>query len=143
MPQLLVEKVARTSCPQAGGPRYSTRNGGITYHQKIGLVFLENLLMLLRERFEGEAKALRQEMQNIKVELDRKFTIMFIILLFSNIFLNQNALKFIAELLGLIKSCISRSPTGIIIDPYEICFHHTLALCLHLARNTRSCTLPD
>lgn len=46
---------------------------------------------------------LEGEIQNMKVVLDRKFTIMFIILLFSNIFLNQNALRFIAELLGLIR----------------------------------------
>lgn len=46
---------------------------------------------------------LEGEIQNMKVELDRKFTIMFIILLFSNIFLNQNALRFIAQLFGLIK----------------------------------------
>jgi hypothetical protein len=37
------------------------------------------------------------------VTLDRKFTIMFLILLFTTIFVNQNALKFIAELFGLIK----------------------------------------
>ncbi len=47
-------------------------------------------------RLEGQIK-------NIKVELDRKFTIMFIILLFTTIFLNQNALTFIAQLFGLIK----------------------------------------
>jgi hypothetical protein len=37
------------------------------------------------------------------VTLDRKFTIMFLILFFTTIFVNQNALKFIAELLGIIK----------------------------------------
>jgi hypothetical protein len=47
-------------------------------------------------RLEGEIKA-------NKIELDRKFTIMFLILLFTTIFVNQNALKFIAELLGLIR----------------------------------------
>ncbi len=70
---------------------------------KADIVRLEGEIKALWERFEGEVKALRQEMKNIKVELDRKFTIMFIILLFSNIFLNQNALRFIAELLGLIR----------------------------------------
>ena len=54
-------------------------------------------------RLEGEMKAVRQEMQTIKLELDRKFTIMFIILLFTTIFLNQNALRFIAEVFGLIR----------------------------------------
>jgi hypothetical protein len=42
-------------------------------------------------------------MKRNKIELDRKFTIMFLVLLFTTIFLNQNALKFIAEVLGLIK----------------------------------------
>lgn len=41
--------------------------------------------------------------KNVELKLDRKFTIMFLILLFATIFVNQNALKFIAELLGLIK----------------------------------------
>ena len=46
---------------------------------------------------------LEGEINTMKVVLDRKFTIMFIILLFSNIFLNQNALKFIAQVLGLMR----------------------------------------
>ena len=41
--------------------------------------------------------------KNVELKLDRKFTIMFLILLFTTIFVNQNALKFLAELLGLIK----------------------------------------
>jgi hypothetical protein len=48
------------------------------------------------ERVEGKIEA-------VKLELDHKFMIMFIILLFTTIFVNQNALKFIAELSGLIK----------------------------------------
>lgn len=70
---------------------------------KAQLERLAGQIKALGEKFEGEVKGLRQEMQNIKIELDRKFTIMFIILLFSNIFLNQNALRFIAQLFGLIK----------------------------------------
>ena len=35
--------------------------------------------------------------------LDRKFTIMFVVLFFTIIFLNQNALEFLARILGLIK----------------------------------------
>lgn len=42
-------------------------------------------------------------MQTMRRELDRKLTIMFIILLFTTIFLNQNALTFIAQMFGLIK----------------------------------------
>jgi len=37
------------------------------------------------------------------LRLDRKFTIMFVILFFTIIFLNQNALWFLARVLGLIK----------------------------------------
>ena len=37
------------------------------------------------------------------LRLDRKFTIMFIILFFTIIFLNQNALEFIFKVLGLIR----------------------------------------
>jgi hypothetical protein len=58
-------------------------------------------------RLEGLTKEnvarLEGEIKTSKVELDRKFTIMFLILLFSIFFVNQNAIKFIAELFGLIK----------------------------------------
>jgi len=60
-------------------------------------------------RLEGEIQTVRQEIQTVrqeiktaKVELDRKFTIMFLILLFAIVFINQNALEFIAKLMGLI-----------------------------------------
>jgi len=56
-----------------------------------------------REELFGETKSIRQEMQTIKTDLDRKFTIMFIILFFTLIFLNQNALEFIFGVLGVIK----------------------------------------
>ncbi|MBI4690091.1 MAG: hypothetical protein HY754_07465 [Nitrospirae bacterium] len=72
-------------------------------------------------RLEGEIKTLRQEIHTVRQEietvrvelkgeigkeilrLDRKFTIMFIILFFTVIFLNQNALEFLAKVFGLIK----------------------------------------
>jgi predicted DNA-binding protein len=61
-----------------------------------------------------EIEALRQEMRTLKTELeakieneilklDRKFTILFLILLFAIIFLNKEALEVIAKLFGLIK----------------------------------------
>jgi hypothetical protein len=56
-----------------------------------------------REELFGETKSIRQEMQTIKTDLDRKFTIMFIILFFTVIFLNQNALEFLFRVLGVIK----------------------------------------
>ncbi|MBI4745836.1 MAG: hypothetical protein HY786_04675 [Deltaproteobacteria bacterium] len=37
------------------------------------------------------------------LRLDRKFTVMFVILFFTIIFLNQNALEFMAKVLGLMK----------------------------------------
>jgi hypothetical protein len=70
---------------------------------KADVVRLEGEIKAHVERLEGEIKTVRQEIQTMKVALDRKFTIMFLILLFTNIFLNQNSLEFIAKLLGLIK----------------------------------------
>jgi ABC-type phosphate transport system auxiliary subunit len=60
-------------------------------------------LLAVEARLEGKIEVVRQEMQTIKTELDRKFTIMFIILFFTLIFLNQNALEFIFRVLGVIK----------------------------------------
>jgi ABC-type phosphate transport system auxiliary subunit len=60
-------------------------------------------LLAVEAKLEGKIDTVRQEMQTIKTELDRKFTIMFIILFFTVIFLNQNALEFIFRVLGLIK----------------------------------------
>jgi hypothetical protein len=69
----------------------------------------EDKAELLAESKEDKAELLA-EFKKDKAELlekiealDRKFTVMFLILLFMIIFLNQNALEFIARLLGLIK----------------------------------------
>jgi hypothetical protein len=62
----------------------------------------------------AEIQAVRAEMQAMEarleakiereiLKLDRKFTIMFIILLFAVILVNQNALEFLLKVLGLIK----------------------------------------
>ncbi|RMD96125.1 MAG: hypothetical protein D6814_11980 [Calditrichaeota bacterium] len=51
----------------------------------------------------GEIKTLRQEMKAMYIALDRKYLIMYLIMLFTIIFLNQNALVFIAKLLGIMK----------------------------------------
>lgn len=66
--------------------------------------------LVTKAEFYGETKALRQGMETLRQEmkgellkLDRKFTIMFIILFFTIIFLNQNALEFLTKMLGLIK----------------------------------------
>lgn len=54
-------------------------------------------------RLEGKIVWLEEKMEKEILRLDRKFTIMFLILLFTIIFLNQNALEFMAKILGLIK----------------------------------------
>ncbi len=62
----------------------------------------------------AEIQAIRAEMQAMEarleamiereiLKLDRKFTIMFIILFFTLILVNQNALEFLLKVLGLIK----------------------------------------
>lgn len=60
-------------------------------------------LLVLREEFFGEIKRLEGKMEGEILRLDRKFTVMFIILFFTIIFLNQNALEFLARIFGLIK----------------------------------------
>ncbi|MFN3135572.1 MAG: hypothetical protein ACK44H_08390 [Candidatus Kryptonium sp.] len=56
-----------------------------------------------KELFEAKLDELRAEIKTEIVKLDRKFTIMFLILLFVIIFLNQQALEFIAKILGIVK----------------------------------------
>ncbi len=46
---------------------------------------------------------LMEKIENVRVALDRKFTIMFVILFFTVIFLNQNALEFMFKVLRLIR----------------------------------------
>jgi len=60
---------------------------------------LQVLKAELEARIEKEVSKLREEI----LKLDRKFTIMFLILLFAIILLNKDALEFIARLFGLIK----------------------------------------
>jgi len=61
-----------------------------------------------------EIQAVRTEIEKVRLELeakiereilrlDRKFTILFIILFFTLILVNQNALEFLLKVLGLIK----------------------------------------
>lgn len=52
---------------------------------------------------EGKIEKEGLRLENKIVTLDRKFTIMFIILFFTIIFLNQNALEFLARVFGLIR----------------------------------------
>jgi len=61
--------------------------------------------LITKAEFYSEIKRLEDKMATKEdlVRIDRKFTIMFIILFFTLIFLNQNALEFLFRLLGLIK----------------------------------------
>jgi len=47
--------------------------------------------------------ALELKVENKLLQFDRKFTIMFVVLFFTTIFLNQNTLEFLFRVLGLIK----------------------------------------
>jgi molecular chaperone GrpE (heat shock protein) len=68
---------------------------------------LEAKIELVRKELGGEIDKVRTELsakiENEILRLDRKFTIMFIILLFAVILVNQNALEFLLKFLGLIK----------------------------------------
>lgn len=57
----------------------------------------------LEGKIETDIARLEGKIEKEILRLDRKFTIMFLILLFTIIFLNQNALEFMAKILGLIK----------------------------------------
>ena len=68
---------------------------------------LEAKIELVRKELSGEIDKVRVELsakiENEILKLDRKFTIMFIILFFTLILVNQNALEFLLKVLGLIK----------------------------------------
>jgi len=68
---------------------------------------LEAKIELVRKELSGEIDKVRTELsakiENEILKLDRKFTIMFIILFFTLILVNQNALEFLLKVLGLIK----------------------------------------
>lgn len=66
--------------------------------------------LVTKAEFYGETKAIRQEMATLRQEmkneilrLDRKFTVMFVVLFFTIVFLNQNALEFLVRVLGIVK----------------------------------------
>jgi hypothetical protein len=51
----------------------------------------------------AEIQAMEAKIEREILRLDRKFTVLFIILLFTLIFVNQNALEFLLKVLGVIK----------------------------------------
>ena len=57
----------------------------------------------LYEKTEKDKTELLGKIENVRVSLDRKFTILFVILFFTIVFLNQNALEFLAKIFGLIR----------------------------------------
>jgi len=83
--------------------------------------FFEERLNTLKAEISGEIGALYEKTEKDKAELmgiieknrlevekeilriDRKFTIMFVALFFTIIFLNQNALEFIFRILGVLR----------------------------------------
>jgi len=68
---------------------------------------LEAKIELVRKELSGEINKVKTELsakiENEILRLDRKFTILFIILFFTLILVNQNALEFLLKVLGLIR----------------------------------------
>jgi hypothetical protein len=60
-------------------------------------------MQAMEQRLEAKIEKVRLELKEEILKLDRKFTILFIILLFTLILVNQNALEFLLKVLGLIK----------------------------------------
>ncbi len=60
-------------------------------------------MQAMEHRLEAKIEKVRSELREEILRLDRKFTIMFIILFFTMIFVNQNALEFLLKVLGVIK----------------------------------------
>jgi len=58
--------------------------------------------LITKAEFYGEISRLEGKIENDILRLDRKFTVMFVVLFFTVIFLNQNALEFMARVLRLI-----------------------------------------
>ncbi len=60
-------------------------------------------MQAMEEKLEAKIEKVRLELKEEIFKLDRKFTILFIILFFTLILVNQNALEFLLKVLGLIK----------------------------------------
>ncbi len=58
---------------------------------------------LVRRELDGKIDSVRSELKEEILKFDRKFTIMFLILLFTFILFNKDALEFLLKVLGLIK----------------------------------------
>jgi len=62
----------------------------------------EELLDAMRKEFVTK-DVFNEKIENLKLSLDKKFTILFLILLFTIVILNINSIEFIAKLLGIVK----------------------------------------
>ncbi len=60
-------------------------------------------MQAMEQRLEAKIEKVRLELREEIFKLDRKFTILFIILFFTVILVSQNALEFLLKVLGLIK----------------------------------------
>jgi hypothetical protein len=60
-------------------------------------------IQVLKAEIQAVRTELSAKIENEILKLDRKFTILFIILFFTLILVNQNALEFLLKVLGLIK----------------------------------------
>jgi uncharacterized protein involved in exopolysaccharide biosynthesis len=70
---------------------------------KADIQVLKTEIQTVRAEMQAMEARLEAKIEREILKLDRKFTIMFIILFFTLIFVNQNALEFLLKVLGLIK----------------------------------------
>jgi hypothetical protein len=60
-------------------------------------------MQAMESKLEAKIEKVRSELREEILRLDRKFTILFIILFFTLILVNQNALEFLLKVLGVIR----------------------------------------
>jgi len=70
---------------------------------KADIQVLKAEIQTVRAEMQAMEARLEAKIEREILKLDRKFTIMFIILFFTLILVNQNALEFLSKVLGLIK----------------------------------------
>uniref|UniRef100_A0A7C5SWZ0 DUF1640 domain-containing protein n=1 Tax=Thermocrinis ruber TaxID=75906 RepID=A0A7C5SWZ0_9AQUI len=70
---------------------------------KADLLALKAEIQAVRAEMQAMEARLEAKIEREILKLDRKFTIMFIILFFTLILVNQNSLEFLLKVLGLIK----------------------------------------
>ncbi len=70
---------------------------------KADIQVLKTEIQTVRAEMQAMEARLEAKIEREILRLDRKFTIMFIILFFTLILVNQNALEFLLKVLGLIK----------------------------------------